>query len=173
MIGLAWHTARARATSLAGSFVALALGVALLAAMALALASTAGTARHPRWFARAGVVVAGDDTVSVTSGPGDDRETQTATTVEARAVPPPSPRGWPGCPRHGCSTTPGTHRPAAPPGIPSTPGRRPRCTTTPGSPAARRPVRARSCSPPPPGSGRAGGSSCTPPEGHARSKSAA
>src|SRR5215470_600234 len=75
MIGLAWHTARARATSLAGSFVALALGVALLAAMALTLASTAGTARHPRWFARAGVVVAGDDTVS-------------ATTVEARAVPP-------------------------------------------------------------------------------------
>ena len=88
MIGLAWYTARARATSLAGSFVALALGVALLAAMALALASTAGTARHPRWFARAGVVVAGDDTVSVTTGSGDDRETQTATTVEARAVPP-------------------------------------------------------------------------------------
>jgi putative ABC transport system permease protein len=88
MIGLAWHTARARATSLAGSFVALALGVALLAAMALALASTADTARHPRWFARAGVVVAGDDTVSVTTGSGDDRETQTATTVEGRAVPP-------------------------------------------------------------------------------------
>ena len=88
MIGLAWHTARARATSLAGSFVALALGVALLAAMALTLASTVGTAHHPRWFARAGVVVAGDDTVSVTSGSGDDRETETATTVEARAVPP-------------------------------------------------------------------------------------
>jgi len=63
MIGLAWHTARARATSLGGSFVALALGVALLAAMALTLASTVGTAHHPRWFARAGVVVAGDDTV--------------------------------------------------------------------------------------------------------------
>jgi putative ABC transport system permease protein len=86
--GLAWHTARARATSLAGSFVALALGVALLAAMALTLASTAGAARHPRWFARAGVVVAGADTVSVTSGSGDDRETETATTTEARAVPP-------------------------------------------------------------------------------------
>jgi putative ABC transport system permease protein len=88
MIGLAWHTARARATSLAGSLVALALGVALLAAMALTLASTVGTAHHPRWFARAGVVVAGDDTVSVTTGSRDDRETETATTVEARAVPP-------------------------------------------------------------------------------------
>src|SRR6476659_274640 len=87
MIGLAWHTARARATSLAGSFVALALGVALLAAMALTLASTVGSARHPRWFTRAGVVVAGNDTVSVTSGSGDDRETETATTVEARTVP--------------------------------------------------------------------------------------
>src|SRR6476659_8322073 len=73
MIGLAWHTARARATSLAGSFVALALGVALLAAMALCLASTVGSARHPRWFTRAGVVVAGNDTVSVTSGSGHHR----------------------------------------------------------------------------------------------------
>ena len=53
-----------------------------------ALASTVGSARHPRWFARAGVVVAGNDTVSVTTGSGDDRETETATTVEARAVPP-------------------------------------------------------------------------------------
>ena len=34
------------------------------------------------------MVVAGDDTVSVTTGSGDDRETETATTVEARAVPP-------------------------------------------------------------------------------------
>jgi putative ABC transport system permease protein len=93
--GLAWHTARARAASLAGSFVALALGVALLAAMALTLASTAGTARHPRWFARAGVV-AYADTVSVTSGSGDDRETETATTAEHARCPPPSPRG---CPR--------------------------------------------------------------------------
>jgi putative ABC transport system permease protein len=48
VIGLAWHTVRARITSLADSFVALALGVALLAAMALTLASTVGAARHPR-----------------------------------------------------------------------------------------------------------------------------
>src|SRR5215467_11702304 len=87
MIGLAWHTARARTTSLAGSFIALALGVALLAAMALTLASTTGATRHPRWFTSAGVVVAGADAVSVTSGAGDDRETQTVTTGEARAVP--------------------------------------------------------------------------------------
>jgi putative ABC transport system permease protein len=86
--GLAWQTARARATSLAGSFIALALGVALLAAMALTLASTTGATRHPRWFASAGVVVAGTDTVSVTSGSGDDRETETVTTAQARAVPP-------------------------------------------------------------------------------------
>jgi putative ABC transport system permease protein len=85
--GLAWHTVRARTTSLAGSFVALALGVALLAAMALTLASTVGAARHPRWFTRTGVVVAGTDTVSVTSGSGDNRETQTVTTGQARAVP--------------------------------------------------------------------------------------
>ena len=88
MTGLAWHTVRARTTSLAGSFVALALGVALLAAMALTLASTTGAARHPRWYTGPGVVVAGTDTVSVTSGAGDDRETQTVTTTESRAVPP-------------------------------------------------------------------------------------
>ena len=41
MTGLAWQTARARATGLAGSFIALALGVALLAAMALTLAALA------------------------------------------------------------------------------------------------------------------------------------
>ena len=87
MTGLAWHTVRARTTSLAGTFIALALGVALLAAMALTLASTTGAARHPRWFTSAGVVVAGTDTVSVTSGAGEDRETQTVTTGEARAVP--------------------------------------------------------------------------------------
>src|SRR5215470_786948 len=88
MIGLAWHTARARPARLAGSFVALALGVALLAAMALTLASTVGAARYPRWFARPDVVVAGADTVSVTSGSGEDRETESVTTAQARAVPP-------------------------------------------------------------------------------------
>ncbi len=58
MIALAWHTARARVASLAGSFVALALGVVLLAAMALTLAATVGTHARPTWFARAGVAPA-------------------------------------------------------------------------------------------------------------------
>src|SRR5262249_21549608 len=87
MIALAWHTARARSTSLAGSFIAVALGVALLAVMALILASTLGTASHPRWFTKPDVVVAGDNSVSITTGSGDDRETSAVTTGEARAVP--------------------------------------------------------------------------------------
>jgi len=61
MIALAWHTARARLASLAGSFIAVALGVALLAAMALILASTIGAPSHPRWFTKPTVVVAGAD----------------------------------------------------------------------------------------------------------------
>src|SRR5262249_61308210 len=73
---------------LALSRAARAVGARLRAAGALPRPRPAGTARHPRWFARAGVVVAGDDTVSVTTGSGDDRDTETATTVEARAVPP-------------------------------------------------------------------------------------
>jgi putative ABC transport system permease protein len=87
MIALAWHTARARRTGLAGSFVALALGVALLAATALTLASTVGVAGRPRWFARPDVVVAGTDTVTVTTGSGDDRDVETETTGPGRAVP--------------------------------------------------------------------------------------
>ena len=87
MIALAWHTARARRAGLAGSFVALALGVALLAATALTLASTVGTVGRPRWFAGADVVVAGADTVTVVSGSGDSRDVETVTTGQARAVP--------------------------------------------------------------------------------------
>jgi putative ABC transport system permease protein len=87
MIALAWHTARARSASLAGSFIAVALGVALLAVMALILASTIGAAGHPRWFTKPDVVVAGDNSVSITTGSGEDRETSAVTTGEARAVP--------------------------------------------------------------------------------------
>jgi len=87
MIALAWHTARARSASLAGSFIAVALGVALLAVMALTLASTIGAPSHPRWFTKPDVVVAGDNSVSITTGSGDDRETSAVTTGEARAVP--------------------------------------------------------------------------------------
>jgi putative ABC transport system permease protein len=87
MIALAWHTARARSASLAGSFIATALGVALLTVMTLILASTIGAPSHPRWFTKPDVVVAGDNSVSVTTGSGEDRETSAATTAEAQAVP--------------------------------------------------------------------------------------
>lgn len=86
MIALVWHTARARSASLAGSFIATALGVALLTAMTLILASTIGAPSHPRWFTKPDVVVAGDNSVSVTTGSGDNRETSAVTTGEARAV---------------------------------------------------------------------------------------
>ena len=86
MIALAWHTARARAASLAGSFLALALGVALLAAMALTLAATVGAHARPTWFARAGVVIAGDDTVSIPPGEAGAGP-ETLRTAGARAVP--------------------------------------------------------------------------------------
>jgi putative ABC transport system permease protein len=87
MIALAWHTVCARVTSLAGSFVALMLGVALLAAMALTLASTVGAPGRPRWFTKPAVVVAGTNTIGVTTGAGEDRETSMVRTGEARAVP--------------------------------------------------------------------------------------
>jgi len=87
MIALSWHTVRAHMASLAGSFVALALGVALLAAMALTLASTVGAAGHPRWFTKPAVVVAGTDTVTATTGAGEDWEKTTVRTGEARAIP--------------------------------------------------------------------------------------
>lgn len=87
MIALAWHTARVRAASLAGSFLALALGVALLAAMALTLAATIGAPARVTWFARASVVVAGDNTVAIPSGEARQGP-QTLRTAGARAVPP-------------------------------------------------------------------------------------
>ncbi|HXJ28669.1 MAG TPA: FtsX-like permease family protein, partial [Streptosporangiaceae bacterium] len=88
MKGLAWRSALDRPLSLAGSFVALALSVGLLGAMTLTIVSAvSGTRLQPHWFTRAAVVVAGDDTVSVTTGTGDDRETETVRTPAARAVP--------------------------------------------------------------------------------------
>ncbi|GAA4708594.1 FtsX-like permease family protein [Phytohabitans rumicis] len=88
MTGLAWHTIRARKSSLAGSFIALALGVALLAAMALTLASTIGAGRGgPDWYVTPDVVVAGTNTVSVTTGSGEDRETESLRTTASRALP--------------------------------------------------------------------------------------
>jgi putative ABC transport system permease protein len=87
MIALAWHTARARAGSLAGSFVALALGVALLSSVILALASTVGAGGPPRWFTTPDVVVSGQDSVTITSGAGDDKETSAVRTEGSRAIP--------------------------------------------------------------------------------------
>ena len=88
MIPLSWQTLLARKASLAGSFVALALSVGFLGAMALTLASAAGgLSAQPRWFSRPDVVVAGTDTVTITSASGGDRETQTVRTGESRAVP--------------------------------------------------------------------------------------
>jgi putative ABC transport system permease protein len=85
---LAWRSALDRPLSLAGSFVALALSVGLLGAMTLTIVSAVtGTKLQPRWFTKAAVVVAGNDTVSVTTGSGDDRETETVRTPAARAVP--------------------------------------------------------------------------------------
>jgi putative ABC transport system permease protein len=90
MIALAARTAAARAGTLAGPFIALALGTALLTAVTLNIIASAGAmgaAGQPRWFSRATVVVAGADKVSVTSGTGDDRETESTGTVLARAIP--------------------------------------------------------------------------------------
>ena len=88
MMPLSWQTALARKTSLAGSFVALALSVGFLGAMALTLVSAAGGHRaQPRWFTRPDIVVAGADTVSTTSVSGGDRETSTVRASESRAVP--------------------------------------------------------------------------------------
>ena len=55
MIPLSWQTALARKSSLAGSFVALALSVGLLGAMALTIVSAVtGGRTQPRWFTQPG-----------------------------------------------------------------------------------------------------------------------
>ncbi|MBW5485669.1 ABC transporter permease [Streptomyces bambusae] len=64
MLSLALSTLRTRWATFAGSFVALALGVALLAVMGAALAASADAPeRRPERFAAAPVVVRGADTV--------------------------------------------------------------------------------------------------------------
>jgi putative ABC transport system permease protein len=90
MIALAARTAAARMATLAGPFIALALGTALLSAVALNIAAVVGvmtTTSQPRWFARPAVVVAGVSTVKVTSSSGGDQETESVRTDIARAVP--------------------------------------------------------------------------------------
>jgi putative ABC transport system permease protein len=71
VLSIAWRTLRTRWTAFTGAFVALALGVALLAVMGLALASAADAPRRaPERFAAAPVVVRGQDTLSVSTPSG-------------------------------------------------------------------------------------------------------
>ncbi|MCZ4102888.1 ABC transporter permease [Streptomyces sp. H39-C1] len=71
MLNIALRTLRARWATFAGSFVALALGVGLIATMGLALAATLNAPhRAPERFAAAPVVVRGTDTLRVTTAHG-------------------------------------------------------------------------------------------------------
>ena len=89
MIAVAWQTIRSRGSGMVGTFIALALGVALLAMMALTLVSTIGAGDGPpRWYSSADVVVVGANQVSVTTGTGEDRETESLRTPESRPLPP-------------------------------------------------------------------------------------
>jgi putative ABC transport system permease protein len=88
VLTLAVQTFRSRWIAFVGSFVALALGVCLLATTGLALAaSVAGTDRAPQWYRNADVVVAGSNTVSVTTGTGDEVMTSTTGTAYSTALP--------------------------------------------------------------------------------------
>jgi putative ABC transport system permease protein len=88
MIALAARTARARAGTLAGPFIALALGTALLSAVVInMIADATYGAGQPHWYTRPAVVVAGPGSVSITSGSGDDRDTESVRTAVSRPVP--------------------------------------------------------------------------------------
>ncbi|MGW1627219.1 ABC transporter permease, partial [Streptomyces sp. NPDC002172] len=85
MLSVALHTLRARRVTFVGSFVALALGVALLTVMGLALASSLDAPRRaPERFAAAPVVVKGADTLRVATPIG----TRTQRLAQPGAVPP-------------------------------------------------------------------------------------
>ncbi|MFE4831452.1 ABC transporter permease [Streptomyces sp. NPDC056672] len=72
MLSTALRTLRARWVTFVGSFVALSLGVALIAVMGLALASSLDAPeRAPERFAAAPVVVKGADTLRVSTSVGD------------------------------------------------------------------------------------------------------
>ncbi|MFF9485793.1 FtsX-like permease family protein [Streptomyces sp. NPDC014676] len=84
MLSLALRTLRARWITFAGSFTALALGVALLTVMGLALASSLDApVREPERFAAAPAVVKGADTLRVPTPNGE----KTAELAHPRAVP--------------------------------------------------------------------------------------
>ncbi|CAL9500524.1 FtsX-like permease family protein [Streptomyces sp. Tu 3180] len=84
MLSVALRTLRTRWVTFAGSFVALSLGVALLAVMGLALASSLDAPeRGPERFAAAPVVVRGQDVLRVPTPVGD----RTQELARPRAVP--------------------------------------------------------------------------------------
>ncbi len=84
MLSIALRTLRTRWVTFAGSFVALSLGVALLAVMGLALASSVSAPdRGPERFAAAPVVVKGKDTLRVPTPIGD----RTGELAQPNAVP--------------------------------------------------------------------------------------
>ncbi|MFF0079810.1 ABC transporter permease [Streptomyces canus] len=84
MLSVALRTLRTRWVTFVGSFVALSLGVALLAVMGLALASSLDAPeRQPERFAAAPVVVQGQDTLTVPTSIGD----RTQKLAHPRAVP--------------------------------------------------------------------------------------
>ncbi|MGY5008103.1 FtsX-like permease family protein [Streptomyces sp. 900105755] len=85
MLSVTLHALRARLVTFAGSFAALALGVALLTVTGLALASSMDAPRRlPERFAAAPVVVKGADTLRVPTPIG----TRTQRLARPRAVPP-------------------------------------------------------------------------------------
>lgn len=75
MLSVALRTLRTRWVTFVGSFVALSLGVALIAVMGLALASSLNAPeRQPERFAAAPVVVQGEDTLVVPTSIGDRKQ---------------------------------------------------------------------------------------------------
>ncbi|MET9786554.1 ABC transporter permease [Streptomyces canus] len=88
MLTIALHTLRTRWSTFSGTFVALSLGVALLAVMGLTLASSLDAPqRQPERFATAPVVVQGQNTLSVPTSIGADVSRETRRLAHPRAVP--------------------------------------------------------------------------------------
>ncbi|MFG2723916.1 FtsX-like permease family protein [Streptomyces canus] len=88
MLTIALHTLRTRWSTFLGTFVALSLGVALLAVMGLTLASSLDAPeRQPERFATAPVVVQGQNTLSVPTSTGAHVSRETRKLAHPRAVP--------------------------------------------------------------------------------------
>ncbi|MET7734950.1 FtsX-like permease family protein [Streptomyces sp. NPDC005402] len=88
MLTIALHTLRTRWSTFLGTFIALSLGVALLAVMGLTLASSLNAPeRQPERFATAPVVVQGQTTLTVPTTIGAHVSRETRTLAHPRAVP--------------------------------------------------------------------------------------